>query len=245
LRLSELSFNLYPVNILAIFAHPDDKAFGPAGTLSRYSVNGHSVRLITLTRGEAGTLGPARHLTRGELGLLRAEELRCSAESLRLSGLQVYDLPDGKLKEIPDEEGLDIIRRGIAAFAPDALITFHSAGISLHPDHQTAARWCLQAAQETDYPLRLFAYGISEAQARLVTHRKLAPIPDDEVTHVIEVTEYLEYKFAAIRCHQSQAEGWQRIQQIEGGILPFIQREHFAQVWPQRTPAGIADRLED
>jgi LmbE family N-acetylglucosaminyl deacetylase len=138
-----------------------------------------------------------------------------------------------------------IVRREIDTFSPDALISFHAAGISMHPDHQTTARWCLRAIQVRSHALRMFAYGISVEQARRVTHRKLAPIPENEVTHVIDVSQYLEYKFAAIRCHQSQAEGWKRIQQVEGGIEPFLRYEHFSQIWPARAPSDVSDRLED
>src|SRR5512147_3076561 len=98
------------MKILAVFAHPDDEAFGPSGTLSRYALNGHEVRLSTLTHGEAGSLGPAKHLTPVELGQLRSKELHCSAQALHMSALNIYDLPDGKLTQLPAHRGLSIIR---------------------------------------------------------------------------------------------------------------------------------------
>jgi LmbE family N-acetylglucosaminyl deacetylase len=235
------------MKILAVLAHPDDEAFGPAGTLSRYSLTGHAVRLATMTHGEAGTLGPAKDLTSLELGSIRSDELRRSAEALHLSGLNIYTLPDGKLAALPAEQGIGIIRQEIEMFSPDALLTFHSGGISGHPDHRTVARWCLSAINESSRPLRLFAYGVSGDQARRVTHRKLAPIPDIELTHILDVSKYLEYKFAAIRCHQSQAEAWARMKSIEGGIEAYLHNEHFSQVWPaQKQPAQTrATSLED
>jgi LmbE family N-acetylglucosaminyl deacetylase len=233
------------MRILAVFAHPDDEAFGPAGTLARYAQTGHTVRLVTMTRGEAGSLGPARHLTRPELARLRSQELRCSADALRLSGLNICHLPDGKLAELPEGQGLAIVRHEIETFLPDAMITFHSAGISGHPDHRTVARWCLQAVAEQARPPRLFAYGISSEQARRVGHRKVTPIPDDEITHVIDVSGYLEYKFDAIRCHQSQSEAWERMKAIEGGIESYLRNEHFSQVWPPGGQQARSDRLDD
>ena len=233
------------MKILVVLAHPDDEAFGPGGTLSRYSLTGHTVRLATLTHGEAGTLGPAQHLTRPELARLRAEELRCSAQALHLSALEIYPLPDGRLAELPLEQGLAIVRKEIETFLPDAIITFHAGGISGHPDHQTAARWCLQAVRERTNPPRLFAFGLSAEQARRIRHRKLDPIPDPEITHVIDVSQYLDYKFSAIRCHQSQAEGWERMKSVEGGILSHLRYEHFSQVWPAPDRQGRAERFED
>jgi LmbE family N-acetylglucosaminyl deacetylase len=233
------------MKILAVFAHPDDEAFGPAGTLARYAQTGHTVRLVTMTRGEAGSLGPAGRLTQPELGRLRSEELRCSADALYLSALNICHLPDGKLAELPAEQGLTIVRDEIEAFLPDALITFHSAGISGHPDHRTVARWCLDAVEERTHPPRLFAYGITAEQARRASHRKLTPIPDDEITHVIDVSAYLEYKFDAIRCHQSQSEAWERMKTVEGGIESYLRNEHFSQVWPRSKQRARSDRLED
>lgn len=233
------------MKVLAIFAHPDDEAFGPGGTLSRYSLTGHTVRLITITRGEAGSLGPASRLTPPELGELRSSELRCSAKALRLSSQEIHDLPDGKLADLPGDRGPAIVRQEIETFHPDALISFHSEGISGHPDHRTVSRWCLRAVQEQTRPLRLFAYGVSAEQARRATHRKLTPIPEDEITHVIDVYAYLRYKFEAIRCHRSQAEAWQKMITVEGGIESYLRNEHFSQIWPAATKGARADRLED
>ncbi len=233
------------MKILAIFAHPDDEALGPGGTLSRYSLTGHTVRLITMTRGEAGSLGPASRLSRPELAELRSSELRCSGKALRVSSQEIHDLPDGKLAELPLQQGLTIVRQEIEAFRPDALISFHSAGISGHPDHRTVSRWCLQAVQERPEPPKLFAYGVSAEQARRATHRRLTPIPDGEITHIVDVSAFLPYKLEAIRCHQSQAEGWQRMMTIAGGIESYLRNEHFSQVWPVAGDGLRRDHLED
>jgi N-acetylglucosamine malate deacetylase 2 len=233
------------MKILAIFAHPDDEAFGPGGTLSRYALSGHTVRLVTITRGEAGTLGPAQHLTRSELGRMRADELRCSANALHVSALNIHELPDGKLAGLPVEDGLTIVRSEINAFQPDALITFHAAGISGHPDHQTVARWCLHAVRERTDGLRLFSFGISEEQVRRVGYRKLTPIPDHEITHVIDVSGHVEHKLQAIRCHQSQSESWERMRKVAGGIESYLRFEHFSRIWPEPMPRVKSERLED
>lgn len=59
--------------IVAIFAHPDDEAFGPAGTLAKLSQT-HDVYLICVTRGNAN--GNA------SLGKIRTKELKQSANIL-------------------------------------------------------------------------------------------------------------------------------------------------------------------
>jgi LmbE family N-acetylglucosaminyl deacetylase len=233
------------MKLLAVFAHPDDETFGPGGTLARYALTGHTCRLVTFTRGEAGSLGPARNLTPEELGRLRSVELECAVSALQLSSYRVCDLPDKKLAGLPPETGLAVIRREIETFEPDLLVTFHKDGISGHPDHQTVARWCLQAARET-IGLRLLGYGIAESQAHHVGFRRLRPIPDAEVTHIIDVTSYLEYKLKAIDCHRSQAELWDRLRSVEGGFSQYAKWEHFSQAWPAMEPGRVpARRLED
>ncbi|MFZ2494806.1 MAG: PIG-L family deacetylase [Candidatus Saccharimonadales bacterium] len=54
--------------IFGIFAHPDDEAFGPAGTLIQEVQNGSEVHLITLTAGQAGS-NPDNHEDPGAIRL--------------------------------------------------------------------------------------------------------------------------------------------------------------------------------
>jgi N-acetyl-1-D-myo-inositol-2-amino-2-deoxy-alpha-D-glucopyranoside deacetylase len=140
-----------------------------------------------------------------------------------------------------------VVRLEIESFQPDALITFHSAGISGHPDHQAVARWCLQCVREMRNPPRMFAYGLSSEQARRATHRKLVPIPDAEITHVIDVSGHLSRKFDAIRCHRTQAEAWERMMTVQGGIESYLGKEHFSLVWPaqERRAGEILQSLEE
>ncbi len=219
--------------ILAVFAHPDDETFGPGGTLARCALEGHQVHLRTFTRGEAGTLGPARSLSREQLGDLRTQELNCAARALHVSSLEIYDLPDGKLADIAEEEGQRRIHRELDLLNPDVLITFHKGGISGHPDHCTVARWCLQVVQGVTNPPRLLGYGITEEHARRIAFRQLFPIPDRDVTHVLDVSSFLDDKLAAILCHKSQSETWQKMQSVDGGFRAWAAQEHFCQAWPE------------
>lgn len=44
------------LNIVAIFAHPDDLTFYSVGTVARWVDEGHSVIALCCTKGEVGTL---------------------------------------------------------------------------------------------------------------------------------------------------------------------------------------------
>jgi LmbE family N-acetylglucosaminyl deacetylase len=234
------------MRILAVFAHPDDETFGPGGTLARYAIEGHTVHLRTFTRGEAGTLGPARYLSRTQLAELRTKELNCAAAALHAASLEIYGLPDGNLAEVPDDTGIGFIRQALELLKPDVLVTFHREGISGHPDHKTVARWSLKAVQEKERPVRLLGYGISTEQAARVKFRRLLPIPDSDIRYTIDVSSALESKLSAIRCHKSQSELWEKIKSADGGFQVYAAREHFCQTWPEvPAPSPILTRLED
>ena len=39
------------LTLMAVFAHPDDEAFGTGGTLTKYAAEGNDVYVVTATRG--------------------------------------------------------------------------------------------------------------------------------------------------------------------------------------------------
>jgi N-acetyl-1-D-myo-inositol-2-amino-2-deoxy-alpha-D-glucopyranoside deacetylase len=65
---------------MAVFAHPDDEAFGTGGTLTKYAAEGCDVYLVTATRGEAGGIAEPDLATSADLPFVREQELRCACE---------------------------------------------------------------------------------------------------------------------------------------------------------------------
>jgi len=218
--------------LLAIFAHPDDESFGPAGTLARSAAENHDTGLVTLTRGEAGSLGISKNYPPPELAQKRSEELHCAAQKLGISYLKIYDLPDKNLIQVSIEDGLSIIQKEIVLFVPDAIITFHENGISGHPDHKRVTQWVRAAVDGMENPPVLFYFGILESHARMVPERKLFAIPKNDVTHCIDVGRYLEQKKAAIECHQTQNELWKIFQKLPVSYEEYSRWEYFMQVRP-------------
>jgi LmbE family N-acetylglucosaminyl deacetylase len=221
------------MKILAVFAHPDDESFGPGGTLARYASAGHKVGLVTLTRGEAGSVGISKTLPANELAGRRTCELHHAVKILGINYLKIGDLPDKKLAEVPDVTGIQLIQNEIDFFKPDALITFHEQGISGHPDHQTVTRWLLELIKNSREPRSLFLYGVLLEQTEQIPRRRLLPMTMAEVTHKISVSDFLDTKIEAIKAHVTQEESWQRfIQPIEKFKIS-AQWEYFKQVWPR------------
>src|SRR5207248_5789621 len=80
--------------LTVVMPHPDDECFGCASTIARYSAEGATVSLVTMTRGGAGlwngrAAGDLRQLTD-----VRELELRDAAGELGVAFLEIFDYPD-------------------------------------------------------------------------------------------------------------------------------------------------------
>ena len=62
--------------LMAIFAHPDDEAFGAGGTLAKYAAQDCNVYLVTATRGEAGGIAEPDLTTAANLPYRREQDRR-------------------------------------------------------------------------------------------------------------------------------------------------------------------------
>jgi LmbE family N-acetylglucosaminyl deacetylase len=232
------------MNILAVFAHPDDETYGPAATLARYALSGHRVSLVTMTRGEAGSLGICKDMDPKDVAVMRSAEWKCAAKALHIQQQKLYDLPDKGLTDYPLEKGAEIVRQEIRTHQPDILITFHDKGISGHPDHIAASRWCYQAVQSLAEPPRLIYFGITNGFAsQIKENRKVYPMNEGEITHVIDISEYFSYKLKAIQCHASQLELWEMFKKWDADKRYFSRQEHFSQVLPALNGNKVFDDL--
>src|SRR5262245_58145598 len=79
--------------VVAIFAHPDDEAFGPAGTIAHFAKD-RPVYLICVTDGAAGMNSSDKT---HELSQIRRDELINSARVLGVKDIFFFDYKDGTL----------------------------------------------------------------------------------------------------------------------------------------------------
>lgn len=80
-------------NLVAIFAHPDDEAFGPAGTLHKLTRE-YDVYILCATKGE---IGETSIENKKPLHEVRADELRKSAKILGIKKVYFLGFIDGTL----------------------------------------------------------------------------------------------------------------------------------------------------
>ncbi len=131
--------------VLAVLAHPDDEAWAMGGTLALWAESGVTVRVLCMTRGEAGADRRGLVSSGPELGVLRTAELQTSCRALGVEPAVVLDLPDGGLAAFPVEQGVAAVRAQLESFDPDIVLTLGPDGGYGNLDHVAVTRWVAEA----------------------------------------------------------------------------------------------------
>lgn len=190
--------------LLAIFPHPDDEAYGCAGTLHRASADPDTATvLFCLTRGEASQMGAERGLAPDEVGRLREQRLVDVAEILCLDGLLVGDLPDARLAHCPLAGVAGAVAEAIRAFRPQVVIGHDPRGVNAHPDH-IATHWAIRSALQGEAGVRFAMLAYTQEVVDAVRPRLLFPTPEDEIDAVVHLTgEEIDAKERCLRIHEA------------------------------------------
>src|SRR6266404_8429920 len=108
--------------VVAIFAHPDDEAFGPGGTLAKLSKD-YEVYLLCATKGEAGKNSEAG-TNNQNLGKVRENELINAAKILGIKKVYFLDFVDGTLSNNLYHQLASKIKKHLEELRPEIIITF-------------------------------------------------------------------------------------------------------------------------
>ncbi len=191
--------------LLAVFAHPDDEAYGSAGALARAGADpGAAVALLCLTRGEASSVMAREGLTRNEIAARREARLVRVGEIVRLDALLLPGLPDGRLAREPLERVAAPVLRAVRCFRPHVVLAHDPRGVNGHADH-VATHWAVRRAIEQAAPaprLAMVAYPPETAEA--LRPRLLFPTPEAEIDVVLDLSPTeAEAKEACLRVHDA------------------------------------------
>lgn len=221
------------LTLMAIFAHPDDEAFGTGGTLSKYAAEGCDVHLVTATRGEAGEIAERDLATSADLPFVREQELRCACEVYGIHPPHFLDYADGLLPLIHQGQAVGKVVRLIRELRPQVIITFGPEGIYGHYDHIAIHRWAtiaVEMAADSDcFPHHVSdscePHQVSKFYFRVMPEEQLetwrargertammmdgVPFPFvgrpmDEITTIIDIGAFAYQKLRGIRCHATQ-----------------------------------------
>lgn len=177
------------VDILAVFAHPDDVELTVGGTMLRMKHLGYRTGIVDVTRGEMGTRGTADG---------RAAEAAEAAKILKLDLRENLELPDGHV--FNDDPSRTALVRVLRRLKPKVLLT-HQLG-DPHPDHDHIANLVRESARLASMRRYDEASGDGAIAVPRVAHnifsRRVQP------SFIVDISDFLEEKMAAIRAHRSQ-----------------------------------------
>jgi N-acetylglucosamine malate deacetylase 2 len=191
-------------SLLAVFAHPDDEAFRPGGTLALLSRCGVRVQVLTATCGGAGSCGRPPLCTPDKLPALRERELYCACDALGLKPPILLDYPDGRLSEVDPETILADILAVVQKVHPQVMLSFGPDGLSGHPDHIAIGQWAREAFQRDQNVSALYTLAVPQSLATELGMTQIHAIPDESITLAVNVSKAWEVKLAAIHCHRTQ-----------------------------------------
>ena len=177
------------VDILAVFAHPDDLELYVSGTMLKMKHLGYRTAALDITRGEMGTRGTVEG---------RAVEATEAATILDLDVRENLGLPDGHVF-VGDEERVKLVR-ALRRLKPKVILT-HQSG-DTHPDHDhiaTLVRECSRLVAMRNYDGET---GDQKFAPPIVAHavfsRRVVP------TFIVDISDFLEQRMESIKAHRSQ-----------------------------------------
>ena len=259
------------LTLMAVFAHPDDEAFGVGGTLAKYAAEGCDVYLVTATRGEAGEIQQPGLATTANLPQVREQELRCACEVYGIHPPRFLDYVDGQLAILHQGQAVGKVVRLIRELRPQVLITFGPDGIYGHYDHIAAHRWATiafdLAADASCFPdqihgscaphqvNKLYYQVLPEEVATAMSQDGKpasvmmdgVPFPmvgyrQEQITTVIDISGYLEVKLRGLQCHATQID----LSNLPEELDPMVQDPMFGQETfvLARSTVGWPDEVE-
>ncbi|WP_310713744.1 PIG-L deacetylase family protein [Streptomyces lydicus] len=209
-------------SLLGVFAHPDDESLLAGGVLAQHADAGARTAVVTAT---------------WTVGSHRAPELANALTALGAGAPHLLGYADARnpnsapggatrLVDAPLDEAVGRLVADIRQFQPDIVIGHDALGqLTGHPDHRHTHHITLIAVEAAGLP-HLYPdagqpwqpsafYAATHPQSAITdlgpllseVGKTLLTVPDEYVTAVVDVTAWLDRKWAAICSHLSQLKG--------------------------------------
>ena len=216
--------------LVCFHAHPDDEAITTGGAMAKAAAAGHRVVLVSATRGEQGEVADG-FLAPGEtLGERRERETRAAADALGVHRLEFLGYVDSGMIGTPEndvaecfwqadvEEAAERLAAILREEQADVLTCYDEIGGYGHPDHIQVHKVGLRAGELAGTP-KVFQATINRDE--IIRLMKAIPRPADvdvpdfesnesfgmpewRITCVVDVSDFVPNKRAAMRAHASQ-----------------------------------------
>ncbi len=201
------------LSLLAVFAHPEDESFGPAGTLAKYASEGVAVSLVTATRSLANPSS--------EESASRPRDRLCSCRTSGIRRACLSDYHPGELTLLAPELIEERLVRLIREIRPQVIVTFGPKGLTGDTDNRiinAAATSAFRSAGNSDRfehhfheglgayaPQKLYYCVLPKSVVTRWGVRGLYSVPDDQVTTALDVAAYSEAMKNALYCQRHHA----------------------------------------
>lgn len=177
------------IDVLAVFAHPDDLELTVGGTMLKLKHLGYRTGALDVTQGEMGTRGTVTG---------RAAEASEAARILKLDVRENLGLPDGHVF-VTDTERIALVR-AFRRLRPKLILT-HQLD-DPHPDHDHIAHLVRESARLASMRRYDETTGSEAIAVPRVAHNIFSRHVNP--SFVVDISEFLEEKMVAIRAHASQ-----------------------------------------
>ena len=210
--------------VLVVFPHPDDEAFGVSGTIATHVKNGTPVTYACLTLGEMGrNMGNPPFTNRENLPKIRKEELKEAARVLGIQDLRMLGFRD-KTIEFEDEEKLaNQMLALIEEVNPSLIITFYP-GYSVHPDHDATGAAVVRAVGKMGPAARPTLHCVA------FSNNCVDELGEPDILN--DISPVAKTKMAAIQAHRSQTEQMfmgmeEKLKNQDPQVMKWINNERF------------------
>ena len=219
----------YDTSVLFVGAHPDDEG-GASGALAKYAAQGGRSYVVCVTRGDgvdAKIFDPG--VARERLGEARVGELRCACEKLGINPPIVLGYQDGEVEKVAPLKAARTVARLLRQLRPAVVLTHGPEGGYGHPDHIAVSHFVTQAvalagdpSADLEAPLfapaKLYYTAIPQSFSQSVPAFRdrradiggqqlgFRGVPDEQITTVVDIKDWLKVKVEALTCHRTQFE---------------------------------------
>jgi LmbE family N-acetylglucosaminyl deacetylase len=223
------------MNILVIYAHPDDAEFLAGGSIAKWIEEGHQVYAISATDGSLGTRIPGQ--TRAQVAERRKGELTRAMEVIGGHEPIGFWFPDGSLSDHCEELKKELafwVRKSRA----ERIVTFDPwLNYEINPDHIAVGRIASEVATFACFPL----YFPEQIEAGLEPHQPREVwymLPTERAPNrIVDIGSTFEKKIQSILCHQSQVE------MLADWFLPDADSRNLSAEEQERLASGVRDLL--
>ena len=188
------------INVLVFGAHPDDCDIKAGGVAALYVQQGHRVKFVSVTNGDAGH----HEMGGGPLAQRRYAEAQAAAEVIGIE-YELLDNHDGEL--MPTLENRYKVIRTIREFRPDLIMTHRPN--DYHPDHRYTSTLVQDAAYMVTVPniCALTPHLRKNPVIVYLSDGFMKPYPFTPDV-VVGIDAVVEQKIDMFHCHVSQFYEW-------------------------------------